>query len=44
MFLRHTQRKKDGKLHRYDADSGLALGVTYEFQPFGRARGPKTIR
>jgi hypothetical protein len=31
-------------LRHDDADSGLALGVTYEFQAFGRTRAPKTIR
>ncbi|MFH1574945.1 MAG: hypothetical protein ABIG68_13245 [Acidobacteriota bacterium] len=31
-------------LRRYDADTGVALGVTYEFQAFHRDKKPKTIR
>ena len=31
-------------LHHYDANTGLALGVTYEFQAFGRTRAPRTIK
>ncbi len=31
-------------LKRYDPDTGLAMGITYEFQGFRRDRQPKTIR
>jgi hypothetical protein len=31
-------------LEKHDPDSGLVLGVTYEFQAFNRPRSPKTIR
>jgi hypothetical protein len=31
-------------LRRYDASSGISLGLTYEFQAFGKTRKPKTIR
>jgi len=30
-------------LRRYDHDSGIVLGVTYEFQAFDRIKKPKTI-
>jgi hypothetical protein len=31
-------------LEKYDADSGIVLGVTYEFQAFDRKRSIRTIR
>lgn len=31
-------------LRQYDADSGLALGVTYEFQAFHKKQAPKIVK
>jgi hypothetical protein len=31
-------------LRRYDTNSGISLGLTYEFQAFGRIRKPKTVK
>ena len=31
-------------LKDFDADSGLAVGITYESQAFGRSKSPKTIK
>lgn len=31
-------------LHEYDAHSGLTIGLTYEFQAFGKKKAPTTIK
>jgi hypothetical protein len=31
-------------LGKYDADTGIALGLTFDFQAFGRKQAPKTVR
>jgi hypothetical protein len=31
-------------LGKYDANSGVTVGVTFDFQAFHRKRGPRTVR